>query len=52
MIRKPEQQVEQMQAANVRPGYKARRPECDVEAEMKDEKKNRRPRTSLRVRRI
>ncbi|KKL69276.1 hypothetical protein LCGC14_2116530, partial [marine sediment metagenome] len=39
MIRKPTQQVEQMQAAHVRPGYKARRPECDIEAEMNDEKR-------------
>ena len=39
MIRKPEQQVEQMQVAHVRPGYKARRPECDIEAEMNDEKR-------------
>ncbi len=37
---------------NVRPGWSARRPETDIEAEDCDEKKNRRPRTSLRVRRI
>ena len=52
MIRKPEQQLEQMEQANVRPGWSARRPESDIEAEDCDEKKNRRPRTSLRVRRI
>ena len=33
MIRKPEQQVEHMQQANVRPGYNPRRPESDLEIE-------------------
>ena len=39
MIRRPTQQLEQMEVAHVRPGYKARRPECDIEAEMQDEKR-------------
>ncbi len=52
MIRKPEQQLEYMVQTNVRPGWSARRPMEVIEAEDCDEKKNRRPRTSLRVRRI
>lgn len=38
MIRKPEQQIEEMERANVRPGYKARRPNEMLEIEMSDEK--------------
>ncbi len=39
MIRKPTQQIEHMEQANVRPGWSARRPESDIEAETKDEKR-------------
>jgi hypothetical protein len=39
MIRKPEQQIEHMQQANVRPGYSARRPEVDLEIEEQDSKR-------------
>lgn len=40
MIRKPEQQIEDMERANVRPGYKARRPAEIIEQEHLDERKN------------
>ncbi len=39
MIRKPEQQVEHMEQANVRPGWSRDRPEETLEAEMEDESK-------------
>ena len=39
MIRKPEQQVEHMEQANVRPGWSPRRPESDIELEQADEKR-------------
>ena len=39
MIRKPTQQVEHMAQANVRSGYKARRPMIMVELEESDEKR-------------
>ena len=38
MIRKPEQQLEYMVQANVRPGWSARRPAEVIEAEMEDER--------------
>jgi len=41
VIRKPTQQLEQMEQANVRPGWSARRPTEVIEAEMEDEKKRR-----------
>ena len=41
MIRRPTQQLEHMEQANVRPGYKARRPMEVIEAEMEDEQKRR-----------
>lgn len=39
MIRKPEQQVEHMERANVRPHWTSRRPETDMEQELEDEKR-------------
>ncbi len=39
MIRKPEMQIEHMEKANVRPGYSARRPTEQIEAEIQDEKR-------------
>ncbi len=38
-MRRPEEQWEHMEQANVRPGWSARRPESDIEAEMNDEKR-------------
>lgn len=39
MIRKPEQQVEQMEQANVRPHWSSRRPAENMEQEMEDEQR-------------
>lgn len=39
MIRRPTQQLEHMEQANVRPGYSARRPECYIELEEQDERR-------------
>lgn len=39
MIRRPEQQIEQMERANVRVGYSARRPTEIIEQEYADEKR-------------
>ncbi len=52
MIRKPQMQVEHMIEANVRSGYKAKRPTESLEAEEADRKKNRNPRTTPRTVRI
>ncbi len=41
MIRRPTQQLEYMEQANVRPGWSARRPTESIEAETEDEKKRR-----------
>ncbi len=41
IIRKPEQQVEHMEHANVRPHWTSRRSEENMEQEMADEKKRR-----------
>lgn len=41
MIRKPTMQAEQMEQANVRPGYNARRPAEVIEQEQVDETKRR-----------
>ncbi len=40
-MRRPEEQWEMIVEANVRPGWSARRPESDIEAEMNDEWKRR-----------
>ncbi len=39
MIRKPTSQIEHMEKANVRPGWNARRPTEQIEAEQADEPK-------------
>jgi len=39
MIRKPQQQIEHMEQARVRPGWSSRRPESDIEQELADEAK-------------
>ena len=39
MIQRPEQQIEHMEQANVRPGWSPRRPMESIEAEMEDEKR-------------
>lgn len=41
MIRKPEQQVEDMEQDRVRVGYSSQRPESDIELEESDEKARR-----------
>ncbi len=38
-MRRPEEQWEHMEQANVRPGWSARRPAEVIEAETKDEKR-------------
>ena len=38
MIRKPQQQIEHMEQARVRPGWSSRRPDEIIEQELADEK--------------
>ena len=44
IMRKPTMQIEQMEQANVRPGYNARRPAEMLEMEERDERKRIAPR--------
>ena len=41
MIRKPQQQIEHMEQARVRPGWNSRRPEESIEQEIEDGRNSR-----------